>query len=103
MAIRHAISSSASFSVDRIRKKIHEPDTIIQYLRRRNQRVVWRDGLRTVFHIEIGADDDFVAVTIECGVKCRIAIIRRIKKQIEHHKARACRKEPIEQKRPDFA
>src|SRR5207247_3982270 len=60
----HAIRSSASLSVDRIRKKVHEPDTIIEYLWRRNQRAVWRDYLRTIFHIEIRADYDFVAVTL---------------------------------------
>jgi len=54
----------------------------------RNQRLVWRNFLRTILHIEICADDDFVAVTIECGVKCRISIIGGIKKQIESDEAR---------------
>jgi hypothetical protein len=36
-------------------------------------------------------------------VKGRITIVRRIKKQINHHKTRTCRKEPIEQQRPEFA
>ena len=85
------IRRSASFSVDCIRPKIHEPDPIVLQLRRWNQHIVWRNSLRAVFEIEVRADDHFVAVTIERGVKCRITIVRRIEKQIEHHKACACR------------
>ena len=77
--MRHTICCSTSFSIDRIREKVHEPDTIIEYLWRGNQRAVWRDDLRAIFHVEIRADDDFVAVTIECGVKFRVAIVGRIK------------------------
>ena len=55
-----------------------------------------------MFHIEIRAEDDFVVVTIERGVKLRIAIVRRIKKQIKDDQARTGPKEPIKQKRPDF-
>src|SRR5262249_48795220 len=58
--------------------------------------------LRAMFHIEIRAEDDFVVVTIERGVKLRIAIVRRIKKQIKDDQARAGPKEPIKQNRPDF-
>src|SRR6266568_1656911 len=36
LAVRQAINRRASFSIDRIGKKIHEPDSIIQQLRRRN-------------------------------------------------------------------
>ncbi len=76
LAICHAISHSADFAVDGIRPEIHEPDAIVQQLRGRNQRIVWRNGLRSIFHIEIGAEHDFVAIAIERGMKCRIAIVR---------------------------
>jgi len=59
--------------------------------------------LRAIFHIEIRADDDFVAVTLECGVKRRITIVRRIKNQVENDQARTRCKQSIQQKRPDFA
>ena len=36
LAIRHAISSGADFSVDRVRPEIHETDTIVEKLRRWN-------------------------------------------------------------------
>src|SRR5439155_19607592 len=85
LAIRHAISHSADFSVDGIRPEIREPDTMVQQLRWRNQRVVWRHLLRLVgvLHIEIGAEHYFVAVSTERGMKRRIAIVGRAKNQVE--------------------
>ena len=75
LPISHMIKYSADFSVDGIRPEIHEPYAIILELRRRNQRIVWRNGLRSVSHIEIGGDYYFVAITVERGMKCWIAIV----------------------------
>ena len=103
LAVRQAINRGASFSVNRIGPEIHIADPVIQQLRRRNQHIIWRDDLHTMFHIEICGNDDFVVVTIERGMKLRIAIVRRIKKQIKDDQARTRPKEPIKQNRPDFA
>ena len=105
LAIRHPITHSADFFVDRIGPKIHEPDAIVQQLRGRNQRVVWRHllGLGGILHIEIGAEHYLVVVTIERGVKRRITIVGRAKNQVEHDEARACPEQPIEQERPYFS
>src|SRR5438128_1917427 len=103
LAVRHAINRSASFSVNRVRPEIHEADPVILQLRRRNQRIVWRDRLQGIFRIEIGAEDNFVVITIERGMKRRITIVWRIKKEVKDDKTRTRPKQPIEQKRPDFA
>ena len=103
LPICHAISHSPDFSIDRIGPKIHEPDTIILQLRWRNQRVVWRNGLRGVLHIEIGPEHYFVVITVQRGVKCRITIVGRVEHHVEDHKARSRGEQSIEQKRPHFA
>ena len=102
LAIRHAIRHSADFPVDRVGPKIYKPNSIIQQLRWRNQSVVRCNRLRGVLHIEIGAHHYFVAITIERGVKCWIAIVRRVEENVEHDKARTCAKQPVEQERPDL-
>src|SRR4030095_8382089 len=102
LAICHAISHSAHFSVDRVGPEIHEADAIIQQLRGWNERVVWGNGLRSIVHVEIGAEHDLVVVAIERGVKCRIAIVRGAENQVEQDKARARREQSIEQKSPHF-
>ena len=102
--IRHAITHSANFSVDHIRPEIHESDTVIQELRRRNQRTVRCSRLHhAILHIEIGTEDDLVVVTIERGVKCRVTIVGRIKKQIKYNQACPRPKQTIKQKRPNLA
>ena len=103
LPIGHAISHGADFSVDWISPEIHEPDAIVLQLRRGNQRIVWRDGLSRVGHVEISAKHDLIVVTIERGMKCWIAIIGRTKDHVEHHHSRARREQPIKQKRPYFA
>ena len=95
LAICHAISHSADFFVDRIWPEVREPDAIIQQLRGRNERIVWGSGLRGIFHIEIGGEHDFVAITIECGEKCRITIVQGVEKHVEHDEARALREQSI--------
>ena len=95
LAIRHAISHSADFSVDRVRPEIHEPDTMVQELRRRNERFVWRNFLGSIFHVEIGAEHYFVVVSNERGMKRRITIVGRAKNQVEHDEARALREQSI--------
>src|SRR4029453_3506660 len=97
LAIRHAISCSADFSVDWIPPKIYETDAIIQQLRGWNERIVWGSGLRSIFHIEIGAEHDLVVVAIERGGECRIAIVRGAENQVEQDEARARREQAIEQ------
>src|SRR4030095_4289425 len=101
-AILHAISCSADFSCDWIPPEIHESDAIVQQLRGWNERIVWGSGLRSIFHIEIGAEHDFVAIAIERGVKWRIAIVRGTENQVEHDETRARREQSIDQKSPDF-
>ena len=96
LPISHPISNSADFSVDGIRPEIRETYAIILQLRRRNQRIVWRNSLRAIFHIEICAKDDFVVITIQRGVKSRITIVRRVGDQVEHHHARTRPKQTIE-------
>ena len=100
---RHAIGRRASFAIDRIRKEVHEADTVIQHLWRRNQRAVWRNFLRAVLRVEIRSNEHSVPVPIERSMKCRVAIVRRIEKQIKHYNSRARRKKLVEQKRPDFS
>ena len=95
LPISHAISHSADFSVDGIPPEIHEPYAIILELRRRNQRIVWRNGLRRVFHIEVGGDYYFVAIAVERGMKRWIALILLVKHHVEHHHARTCPKQTI--------
>src|SRR5438874_11225058 len=102
LTIRHAISRSTDFSVDRIGPEIHETDTIIQKLLRRDQRVVWRNSLRSVLHIKIGPEYYFVAIAIERRMKRRITIVGRAKNHVEHDKSRAGPEQPVKQKRPHF-
>ena len=92
LAVRHAINRSASFSVNRVRPEIHEADPVILQLRRRNQRIVWRNGLLGICDIEIGAKDDLVPITIQRGVKCRVTVVGGVKKQIKYDKAGTCPK-----------
>jgi hypothetical protein len=55
LTISHAISHRTDSSIDGIRPEIREPYAIILQLRRRNQRIVWRNGLRKrARHIKIG-------------------------------------------------
>ena len=103
LPISHAISHGADLSVDGIRPEIHEPYAIILELRRRNQRIVWRNGLRNVSHIEIGGHYYFVAIAVERCMKRWIALVLRVKHHVEYHQARTRPKQTIEQERPDFA
>jgi len=96
LPICQAISHGANFSVDRVRPEIREPHAIVQQLRGGNQRIVWRHRLRCIFHVEIGAEHYFVAITIERGVKRRIAVVGRAENQVEHDEARAGREQSIE-------
>src|SRR5437773_1900420 len=104
LAIRQAISHRADFPVDGIGPEIHETDAIIQQLRWRNHRVVWRHllGLISVLHIEIRAHNDFVVITVERDMKRRITFVGRAENDVEHDEPRAGPEQPIEQERPDF-
>src|SRR3954470_15606855 len=92
----HMIKYRADFSVDGIRPEIHEPHTIILELRRRNSRIVGRNRLRSFSHVEIGGDYYFVAIAIERGMECRIAVFLLVKHHVEHHQARTRAKQTIE-------
>ena len=104
LAVRYAIIHGPNFFVDRIGPEIHEADSAVPHLWRRNQRIVWRNHLARIgaLHIDIGAKDDFVAVTIQRGVKCGVTILGLVENQIEHHEPCSSRKQPIKQQRPDF-
>src|SRR6266478_8514233 len=102
LTIRHAISRSPDFSIDRIGPEIHETDTIVEKLRQRDQRVVWRNGLRSVLHIKIGPDYYLVVIAIERSMKRRITIVGRAKNHVEHDKSGAGPEQPVKQKRPHF-
>src|SRR5678815_3399850 len=97
LTIGHAISHSADFSIDGIRPEIREPYAIILQLRRRNQRIVWRNGLRKrACHIKIGGEYYFVAIAVERGMKRWIALVLRVKHHVEHHQTRTRPKQTIE-------
>ena len=53
--------------------------------------------------VDVRAEHDPVAITIERLAKSGIALVRRIEDQIEHDQPRARLEKPIEQERPDFA
>ena len=103
LAIRHPIIHSPNFFIDRVRPEIHEADPVIVQLRRRYQGIVWRNRLRGILHIEIGTEDDLVAVTTERRMKFRITILRLVEDHVEHHQARACSEQSIKQKLPNFS
>src|SRR4249919_2370403 len=96
LPISHMIKYIANFSVDGVSPEIHEPYAIILELRRRNQRIVWRNGLRSVSHIKIGGNYYFVAIAVERGMKCGIPIFLLVKHHVEHHHARTRAKQTIE-------
>ena len=82
--------------LDRLTERVEKAAAIVQQLRGGNQRIVWRHRLRCIFHVEIGAEHYFVAITIERGVKRRIAVVGRAENQVEHDEARAGREQSIE-------
>ena len=73
------------------------PYAIILQLRRRNQRIDWRNRLRKrACHIKIGGEYYFVAIAVERGMKRWIALVLRVEHHVEHHQARTCSKQTIE-------
>ena len=92
LPVCHSIIHSPNFLVERVVPEIHEADPVILQLRRRNQRIVWRNGLLGICDIEIGAKDDLVPITIQRGVKCRVTVVGGVKKQIKYDKAGTCPK-----------
>src|SRR5437870_3023805 len=83
--IRHAITHSANSSVDHIRPEIHESDTVIQELRRRNQRTVRCSRLHhAILHIEIRTEDRSEEHTSELQSRghlvCRLLLEKKKKK-----------------------